>query len=209
MTSRRVPSQTFRATLHREWEADQCRAAGQKGRSNDRSRSFPRELLFLRSHRGRRCRSPRKRTCSPCSGPVNACFCRPWRRLHFHLPCRLRAAHHYLCYNGETPARLTYAAAIQSAEAFDLGLPLQPPGVARLNAWFWGGQTVELNRRRSAVTRKIRRRPARGPRAVPAAAVRCRHSWPCNAAPWPPRPGPGRCAGPSCAGTCSSGNPTS
>lgn len=43
-------------------------------------------------------------------------------------------------YKGDTPIWLDYARAIQSAQLFDLGLPLRPPGVAYLVALIWNGQ---------------------------------------------------------------------
>lgn len=43
-------------------------------------------------------------------------------------------------YKGDTPVWLDYATAIQTSTPFDLGLPLRPPGVAYLVAFFWNGQ---------------------------------------------------------------------
>jgi len=42
-------------------------------------------------------------------------------------------------YKGDTPVWLNYATAIQASTLFDLGLPLRPPGVAYVIAFFWNG----------------------------------------------------------------------
>jgi len=47
-------------------------------------------------------------------------------------------------YKGDTPVWLAYASAIQSSTAFDLGLPLRPPGVGYVLAFFWNGQANGL-----------------------------------------------------------------
>ena len=47
-------------------------------------------------------------------------------------------------YKGDTPTWLGYAQAIQSAQPFDLGIPLRPPGVAYLVALLWNGQDSGL-----------------------------------------------------------------
>jgi hypothetical protein len=47
-------------------------------------------------------------------------------------------------YTGDTPTWLSYASAIQSAQPFDLGLPMRPPGVAYLVAAIWDGSEKGL-----------------------------------------------------------------
>ncbi len=43
-------------------------------------------------------------------------------------------------FKGDAPVWLDYARAIQQGDAFELGLPLRPPGMAFLLAWIWNGE---------------------------------------------------------------------
>jgi hypothetical protein len=47
-------------------------------------------------------------------------------------------------YKGDTPVWLEYAGAIRSSQAFDLGLPMRPPGVAYLVALVWNPQADDF-----------------------------------------------------------------
>ncbi len=44
-------------------------------------------------------------------------------------------------YKGDAPTWLTYARALREDRAFELGLPLRPPGAGYLIAWAWDGES--------------------------------------------------------------------